>query len=322
MTPRNVVIEGDALMVLRGLASDSVDACCTSPPYLGLREYDAGSGEIGREAHVDEWVENVRGVCAEVRRVLAPHGSLWLNVGDSLSRHSRFGAPPKSFLAGPERLLVALIADGWICRSRVVWSKTNPLPSSVRDRLTATHEMVFHLVKAPRYYFDLDAIREPLVSSRKPRRTRDHANVASLGRLAGSRSGLARMAASGISGNARGKNPGDSWRLPSGRGVGGHFATFPEALVRRPILATCPERVCTRCNLPTRRGAVSQPGCVCGGPTRPGLVLDPFAGSGTTLKVGRDLGRDVLGIELAPRYAQLARERSGLGHAADLAVAQ
>lgn len=320
MTPRNVVLEGDALRELRGLASDSVDCIVTSPPYLGLREYNAGTGEIGKEAHVGEWVENVRAVCGELRRVLAPHGSLWLNVGDSLSRHSRFGAPPKSFLGGPERLLIALIADGWICRSRVVWSKTNPLPSSVRDRLTATHEMVFHLVRAPRYHFDLDAIREPLVSSRKPRRSRDHTSAAALGRLAGSRSGLARMAASGISGNAKGKNPGDSWRLPSGRGVGGHFATFPEALVRRPILATCPARVCTVCELPAVRGAGPQPGCDCGGPTRPGLVLDPFAGSGTTLKVGRELGRDVLGIELAPRYAQLARERSGLGHAADLAV--
>jgi site-specific DNA-methyltransferase (adenine-specific) len=131
------------------------------------------------------------------------------------------------------------------------------------------------------------------------------------------------MSAEGRSGHPLGKNPTDVWSLPPGRSVDGHFATFPEALARRPILASCPEHVCMACGNPWLRSTMPvaeidgtpQPRpivpCACGAPTRPGLVLDPFVGSGTVLKVARDLGRDGLGIELAERFARLARERAG-----------
>jgi hypothetical protein len=132
------------------------------------------------------------------------------------------------------------------------------------------------------------------------------------------------MALEGRSGHVLGKNPGDSWVLPTGRSIGGHIATFPEPLVRRPILATAPLKVCTACSRPWRRSkrrvmylagrAQTRPlvPCGCRAATRPGLVLDPFAGSGTTLKVARELGRGALGIELNPDYAELARVRAGL----------
>src|SRR5581483_2261952 len=103
-------------------------------------------------------------VCRELHRVLAPYGSLWLNLGDAYSKHARFGAPNKSLLLGPERVARLLVADGWLLRNKVIWAKTNPLPSPVRDRLTNAHEVVYFLTKQPSYFFDLDAIREPLVS--------------------------------------------------------------------------------------------------------------------------------------------------------------
>lgn len=320
MTPRNQVLERGAQAAHATLADGSVDCVVTSPPYFNARHYGAGPQELGTEPHVDDWVEGLRAVSREVARVLAPTGSYWLNVGDLYSRHARLGAPPKSLLLAPERLVRALQQDGWIVRNRVAWIKSAPLPSPVMDRLTNTWEYVFHLVRQRDYYYDLDAIREPLRSRPASRSVRasDHG----LGALAAPRVGLARLAAQGRSGHVLGKNPGDAWVLPTGRSVGGHIATFPEALVRRPILATAPAKVCTACARPWRRSrrrvtflaGVPQrrplEACPCGAPTRPGLVLDPFAGSGTTLKVARELGRDALGIELSPRFAQLARDRA------------
>jgi len=322
VTPRNQVIEGDALAVLPRLAAASVEAVITSPPYFRARRYGAGSGELGQERAIDDWVAALRSVSGEVARVLVPTGSYWLNVGDLYSRRIELGAPPKSLLLGPERLIRSLLADGWIVRNRVAWIKTTPLPSPVRDRLTNGWEYVFHLVRQGDYFYDLDAIRLPLVTQPQPRVVRF--SEAGLGPLAGRRDGLAQLAAEGRSGHPLGRNPTDVWRLPPGRTLGGHLATFPEALVRRPILATVAARVCTACGRPWRRSTRQvrllegrpQPRalvpCGCGTPTRPGLVLDPFAGSGTTLKVARALGRDALGIELHPGFAELARQRAGL----------
>jgi site-specific DNA-methyltransferase (adenine-specific) len=323
VTPRNTVIEGDAASVLARLAPASVDAVVTSPPYFRARDYDAGAGELGQEDDVEAWVADLRSVSAEIARVLAPTGSYWLNVGDLYSRHLRLGAPPKSLLLGPERLVRGLLADGWLVRNRVAYVKTTPLPSPVADRLTNSWEYIFHLVRQPQYFYDLDAVRRPLRT--KPRRPGSSAQATDhLGELSGPRAGLARMAAQGRSGHPLGANPGDVWTLPPGRAVGGHRATFPEALVRRPILATAPRHVCMACDRPWRRSArrvtflagKPQPRpfvpCACHAPTRPGLVLDPFAGSGTTLKVARELGRDALGVELSAEFAALARNRAGL----------
>ncbi len=322
MTPRNVVLEGDALDVLGRLAANSVDCVITSPPYFQARRYHAGARELGNEAHVDGWVEHLRAVSRGIARVLVPSGSFWLNVGDLYSRSVRLGAPRKSLLLGPERLIRGLLADGWLVRNRVAWIKNAPLPSPVGDRLTNHWEYVYHLVRQADYFYDLDAIREPLRS--KPKRPTVARRDPGLGSLAAPRAGLSRMAAEGRSGHVLGKNPGDAWVLPTGRRIGGHIATFPDGLVRRPILATAPAQVCTACQRPWRRStrrvrflagrAQCRPlePCGCGAATRAGLVLDPFAGSGTALKVARELGRDALGIELSPEFAALARERAGL----------
>lgn len=312
--PRNTILTGDAQAVLARLLPESVDAVVTSPPYFRLRDYDA-AGQLGLEQTVDEWIASLRAVCRSLARVLKPHGSLWLNVGDTYSRNRRMGASPKSLLLGPERLLLALARDGWIVRSKVVWAKQNPLPESVRDRLSKTWEPVYHLTRSPRAYFDLDAIRVPhrgrTRAACEPNRRYGHAN-----------GGLTRLKAAGRFGHPLGKNPGDVWHLPKATFRGAHFATFPEALVERPILATVPERICVQCDRPWRRrrtprrpGQVGKVGpllrCDCFAPTRPGLVLDPFFGSGTVGAVAARHGRDWLGIELNPSYVQLASRRLG-----------
>lgn len=318
----NRIIVGDAVTELRRLPAASVDCCMTSPPYFRLRNYEV-RGQLGLEASVDDWVANIRKVCRELGRVLVPTGSLWLNVGDSYSRDIRYGAPDKSLLLAPERLLRALLDDGWLVRNKVVWAKPNPMPSSVRDRLNTTHEFIYLLTRQPRYYFDLDAIRLPHSSHRPAGATATPAPAKPpswSGPLAGTNSGLSRLKANGRVGHPLGKNPGDVWAVATGGNRYHHHATYPERLVELPLRAGCPERVCVACGEPWRRRAAKTlghlaimgtlaAGCDCAAGWRPGVVLDPFIGSGTTAVVAERLGRAWAGIELNPDFAALARQR-------------
>lgn len=323
MTGLNHVIIGDALTELRRLPAGSMDCCITSPPYYRLRNYQA-AGQIGMEPTVDGWVEALRMVCGEVGRILTPTGSLWLNLGDSYSRGAASGTPAKSLLLGPERLARALVDDGWLLRNKVVWAKPNPMPTSVNDRLNTTYEVIYFLVRSPRYYFDLDAIRLPHRSRRPSSRRVSNSPTDRpdwSGPLAGSNSGLDRLKARGQVGHPLGKNPGDVWQVATGPSRHGHHATFPERLIERPIRASCPARACMACGRPWRRQAAErlghlavmgelEPGCTCGRAWRAGIVLDPFVGSGTTAVVAERLGRDWLGIELRPEFAALAERRT------------
>ena len=328
--PRNQIIEGDVRHVLPTLPESSVDCVITSPPYFALRNYGTDD-QIGLEASVERWVEQLVDVVEASGRLLKPTGSLWLNLGDSYSRHESVGAPAKSLLLGPERIALELTKRGWTVRNKIVWAKTNPMPSSVKDRLSCTWESIYLLTHSRHYYFDLDAIRIPHRTTRTAGSTADRSGgettgTASLskpdwaGPLAGNQSGLKAAKAAGRAGHPLGKNPGDVWHLATSNFRGAHFATFPEQLVTRPLLASCPERVCTNCDKPWRRGthrlvghlAVAgelEPGCDCGGEHRPGIVLDPFLGAGTVAVAARRHGRDWLGIELNPGYAELARTR-------------
>ncbi len=315
--PRRPVLVGAAREQLSRLPTASVDCCITSPPYYQLRDYGV-AGQLGAEPHVDDWVSGLRGVLAEVARVLKPTGSLWLNLGDAYSRHARYGAPPKSLLLGPERLLLGLAADGWLVRNKVVWAKPNPMPRPVTDRLTTTYEPVYFLTRSPSYTFTLDDIREPHRSRRpaksdSPASPAKYGGTAWAGALAGSNAGLLRAHREGRVGHPLGKNPGDVWTIATAGYRGAHFATFPEALVERPIRATCPERVCTACGQPWQRQVESLrqllPACDCQADWRPGVVLDPFFGAGTVGVVAERLGRDWLGVELNPAYAALAEQR-------------
>jgi site-specific DNA-methyltransferase (adenine-specific) len=324
--PRNRLLVGDVRALLPSFPASSVDCVITSPPYYRLRNYGQ-RGQLGLEPSVDGWVDELRGVLHEVARVLKPTGGLWLNLGDSYSNHERDGALPKSLLLGPERLALAMVEDGWVIRSKVVWSKTNPMPTSVRDRLSCTWEIVYFAVRSRSYYFDLDAIRVPHRSHLdRPSRAASQRAAATTGRpdwagpLAGSNSGLDTMKAKGYVGHPLGKNPGDVWQLPTSNYRGAHHATFPVDLIRRPLLASCPERVCETCGLPWERAQARTLGrlatvgelqaqCACGAPWQPGLVLDPFMGSGTVAVAAEAHGRDWLGIELKPEFAAQARRR-------------
>jgi site-specific DNA-methyltransferase (adenine-specific) len=260
--------------------------------------------------------------------VLKPTGSAWLNVGDSFARHSSSGGVPKSLLLGPERLVQALAEDGWIVRNKLAWVKTNPMPSSVADRLTCVWEPVYLLVRRRHYFFDLDAVRMPHRSPAKVSRASAEraagprpAPLPWAGPLAGSQHGLDRMKAGGRQGHPLGKNPGDMLVTASSNYRGAHFATFPVALVTPLMRTTCPERVCERCGQPWERTPLERqlaalavlgqlvPSCACRAGVTPGLVLDPFMGAGTVALVAEQLGRRWLGIELNPAFAQLTVER-------------
>ncbi|WP_434615617.1 DNA-methyltransferase [Arthrobacter sp. A5] len=319
--PVNVLYVGDALDQLRKLPTGSVDMCLTSPPYFRLRDYDA-DGQMGLEADVEAWAGVIRAVAREIDRVLVPTGTFWLNLGDTYANHPRQGAPSKSLLLVPERVAQLLQDDGWIVRNKIIWAKPNPMPTSVRDRLTAAHEVIYLFAKQERYYFDLDAIRVPHLSKpgRPPRASsRRPAKERWRGPNADSTTGLADMKARGIVGHPLGKNPGDVWTIATAAGKGSHHATFPEPLAIRCIQAGTPEARCAICRAPWRRpirrlGQTAmrlalQAGCSHDEDPEPGIVLDPFIGSGSTAVVAESLGRNWLGIELNPTFAREAQER-------------
>lgn len=320
MSGLNRIMVGDARETLRRLPESFADCVVTSPPYFRLRDYQH-SGQIGLEAQVDEWVTRLREVLTELRRVLVPTGSVWLNLGDRYSTGTE-GSPAKSLLLGPERLALALIEDGWLVRNKIVWAKRNPMPSPVRDRLSCTWEVIYLLVRQRSYFFDLDAIRVPHSSSRsRPTRASAGWSVPPAWRVGqADQRGLDLLNAAGRVGHPLGKNPGDVWHLPTASYRGAHHAVFPISLAERPIQASCPERRCSRCRSPWRRTTLRrlgqlavrgelQPSCGCRSTWEAGVVLDPFIGSGSTAIAAEHHGRNWLGVELNPVFARLASRR-------------
>ena len=343
---RNRILLGDVRERLPDLPASSVDCAITSPPYFQLRDYGIG-GQLGLEPTVGGWVDEMRLALNGLTRVLKASGSLWLNLGDTYSRHAKFGGARKSLVLAPERLLLALADDGWVVRNKVIWAKTNPMPHSVGDRLTNSYDVVYFLTRSQSYFFDLDAIRVPHRSGTNGGRggggyPPQWASPPHRRERRGSNRGLAGQKARGEVGHRFGKNPGDVWSLPSANFHGAHFATFPPGLVERPLLATCPELICDDCGTPFKRVSRVRreehgrrrpqhseprvlrysrsysvirergpllPGCKCATSARPGVVLDPFFGSGTVGLVAERHGRDWVGIEINPTYAKIAEQR-------------
>jgi DNA modification methylase len=272
---------GDAATVLATLPRESVDAIVTSPPYYGQRDYGV-EGEIGREATPQEYVERLREVFRECLRVLAPTGTLWLNLGDKYERGELLGMP--------WRVAFGLKDDGWLLRSDIIWHKPNAMPLSVKNRPTVDHEYLFLFVRQAQYFYDQDAIREP------------HRTFGADSRMRGGRGhffqrgGTPEEGKFGGSSNLhdgrwdqafhpKGRNRRTVWEIPLSKSRDAHFAVFPQELVRRCILAGAPAG---------------------------GTVLDPFAGSGTTLVVAQELGRRAIGIDANPRYVELTESRLGV----------
>lgn len=331
---------GDCIEQMRQMESESVHCCVTSPPYFGLRDYGV-AGQHGLEASIDEYLDTMVRVFAEVRRVLRKDGTLWLNLGDSYGSSGRSGrqnldklgerlgtgggikhssrdcgraiTPPglkqKDLLGIPWRVAFALQADGWYLRQDIIWHKPNPMPESVKDRCTKAHEYIFLLSKSSRYYFDRLAIQEKCGDNTHPRRastykTPDgwdtskgkgaHGTIHRSGREKGRK--LAQPG-DGVKNNTNNtsfdeavavmpekRNKRTVWTVAPKPYKGAHFATFPPALIEPCVLAGAPKG---------------------------GIVLDPYAGSGTTGQVALRHGRSAILCELNPEYVKLAEQRLG-----------
>ena len=353
--PIDTIIQGDALTVLKTLPDEFIDCCVTSPPYWGLRDYGV-EGQLGLEKTPEEYVAKMVEVFRETRRVLKKEGTCWVNIGDSYAtsppgnkeppkdedgvykrRMDRqlghgedankiwhtpksIGLKPKDLVGIPWRVAFALQADGWYLRQDIIWHKPNPMPESVTDRCTKAHEYVFLMAKSKKYYFDNEAIKEPVKDSSVARLIQDVEGQQGSGRVPGKTNGP--MKAVKFGGNKQcpdtrlqsGKewNPkmaGGGTNIPGHAGYfkadgtpfnglmvnkksvwtvttkpfkGAHFATFPPDLIEPMILAGCPEG---------------------------GIVLDPFIGSGTTAKVAVEHRRRYIGIDLNTQYVEMAEKR-------------
>ena len=299
------IINGDCREVLKTLPDCSVNCCVTSPPYFGLRDYGV-AGQLGLEQTPEQYVAEMVAVFREVRRVLRDDGTLWLNLGDSYASYRDGKATPdttrgnstgtlvpkgeaknrmastfkgsaikhKDLIGIPWRVAFALQADGWYLRQDIIWSKPNPMPESVKDRCTKAHEYIFLLSKSARYYFDHEAIKEPLQG--EPHATGNK-------KLDASRNDHDQMTK--VWGSNGMRNRRSVWTVTTKPFKGAHFATFPPDLIKPCILA----------------------GCQAGG-----TVLDPFGGSGTTGEVAAGNGRNAILIELNASYCSLAKSRNGL----------
>jgi DNA modification methylase len=276
----NSYMVGDCRELLRQLPDECIDCVVTSPPYWGLRSYlpdghQSKASELGTERTYQEYVANMVEVFRNVRRVLKPKGTLWINLGDSYNAYNGNAGPGSSFSRGsacdterphlpsgyglrskdlknkdlvgiPWRVAFALQADGWYLRSEIIWQKPNPKPESVTDRPSTSHEELFLLSKSDRYFYDASAIAEDDAAGGK-------------------------------------RNRRSVWTIQTEPTPEAHFATMPTKLVQPCILAGCPAG---------------------------GIALDPFGGSGTVARVAEDNGRQWLLFDLSPGYAEIAKRRT------------
>jgi len=350
MLQQHKIMVGDCIDMMRTLPDKSVHTCVTSPPYFGLRDYGV-EGQIGLEETPGEFIARLVEVFREVRRALRDDGTAWVNMGDSyagrwgaqgrplgdgqmsgrsvtsarqINEHPRFksgtgvrgremGMKSKDMMGMPWRLAFALQDDGWYLRQDIIWNKPNPMPESVRDRCTKSHEYVFLLSKSKKYYFDQAAILEPCSPNTHARLSQDVQAQIGSERANGGAKSNGNMKATARKTNGVGwghgsdaeerqrgrvkdnesmnsalaimpteRNKRSVWTVATHSFKGAHFATFPPDLIRPCVLAGAP---------------------------RGGVVLDPFGGAGTTSLVSMQEGRRSIICELNPEYAAMARRR-------------
>jgi DNA modification methylase len=307
--PEVTVRYGDARDLALALDPESIDCIVTSPPYWGLRDY-GHADQFGLEATPREYVAKLVDLFARLRPALKDCGTVWLNLGDCYAtgagrmgncpggdksfqkfddkpatqpnRMPLPGLKPKDLVGIPWRVAFALQDAGWYLRSDIIWSKPNPMPESVTDRPTKAHEYVFLMSKSARYWYDAAAIREADDGQDHGRTVLGGPSLEPSGGLRPEHSGIRTPGGR----NGLGRNIRTVWTIPTQPYSGAHFAVFPQALAERCIKAGCPEN---------------------------GTVLDPFAGSGTTLYVARKLGRNAVGFELNEGYRGLIDERLAQG---------
>lgn len=286
----NRIIQGDVRDVLKTLPSGSVDCVVTSPPYYGLRDYGV-EGQIGLEENLQRYVGVMQIVFSEVRRILKPEGTMWLNLGDSYSAGGRGGSErnqhgvglvanegrPKNLMGVPWKVAFALQDEGWNLRSDIIWHKPNAMPESVTDRPTKSHEYLFLMTKSEKYYYDADAIKEKASRSDEAKWSSEQSGLHSAESHEGTGQSTRRFGADPDYRNKR-----TVWTVATRPYPEAHFATFPKELIEP---------------------------CIVAGSPKGGRILDPFCGSGTTGVVALERNREFLGIELNPEYIKLAEKR-------------
>ena len=298
---RNTILYGDCRNTLKQF-DEQARTCVTSPPYYGLRNYGNEENQIGQENTPEEFIDQLVSVFKEVRNVLTDDGTLWVNLGDSYynyrpgkgqsypkqsvsktnqdlptqcnKRGNKLeGLKEKDLIGIPWMFAFAMRSDGWYLRQDIIWHKPNPMPESVKDRCTKSHEYIFLLSKNKKYYYDNEAIKEPV---KQDWGTRNRTN----GKYHNSGSGLSPH--SGLTKSYDRKNKRDVWSITNKPYKGSHFAVFPPDLITPCILA---------------------------GSEKGDIILDPFMGSGTTAMVAKQLGRDYIGCELHEEYSNLIDQR-------------
>lgn len=311
----NKVIHSDGLQTLKLFPTSSVDSFIFSPPYWQLRDYRF-KGQWGLEKTPEEYLQNLWNLMEEIKRILKPQGTVWVNLGDTYGtqagtamgkkyetksgriKHIENGSvllkgklPHKSLLLLPHRFAVGCMERGWIVRNDIVWAKPNGMPESVTDRFSKKHEYIFLLVKNKNYHFDLDAVREPhkeISLHRAKYRVSLFGGDPNNPKGASSKGGKNGGTLTSITLNPKGKNPGDVtdfWKISTKQSCSKHYATFNKDVITKPILAGCPKK---------------------------GIVVDPFCGVGTTGVRAIELGRKFIGIEGKKMYKKIAEKNIAL----------
>ena len=290
----NNILHGTALEKLKELQSESVDCCITSPPYWSLRDYKT-EGQLGLESTFQEYITKLIEIFDQVKRVLKKTGSCWVNMGDTYSGSGTRGGqgyedskditerryynstgqiPEKSLCLIPQRFQIAMVDEGWICRNTIIWYKPNCMPSSALDRFTVNFEYFFFFTKSQKYYFETqyESMDKYPVGEKMPAIGGNKAPGYENPVYSGNRPYASPL----------GRIKRCVWKIPTAQFSQAHFAVFPPALVKTPLLACCPVN---------------------------GLVLDPFLGSGTVGLVAMQNARNFLGIELSQEYIDMAMQR-------------
>lgn len=296
------IVNKDCISAMKDIEDNTIDCCVTSPPYWGLRDYGV-DGQIGLEASMHDYLNRMVEVCREVNRILKPEGTFWLNVGDSYYNYrpgkgqalvkqsvsstnqdlpqscARRGLKQgnlkeKDLCMIPNRLAIMLQDDGWYVRSEIIWHKPNPMPESVKDRPTNSHEKVWLLTKSSNYYYNTDAIKEQGVI---PAGTKAAKGSAERFNMQGVNSRPPEYKTYDGFRNAR-----NVWSIATKPFKGAHFATMPVELAEKCIKAGSPDN---------------------------GLIFDPFGGAGTTAVAAVRNNRNAIISELNPTYCSIAHER-------------
>jgi DNA modification methylase len=303
----NKIIQGDALQVLKTIPDNSVDCIVTSPPYWALRDYEV-EGQLGLEPDFNEYLSKLIEIFDEAKRTLKDTGTCWINMGDTYSTPTKGTGgktnyskrkkrenfrefqkplkikkiiPDKSLCLIPFRFAVQMVERGWILRNVIIWHKPNAMPQSAKDRLSVDFEYIFFLTKSPKYYFK--QIKRPISPETLKRLKYGYKSTKfKTNTYAFSTQGFDKMRQEALNGKLKEGNERTVWSIPTKPCKYAHFATFPKDLIEKILTAGCPPN---------------------------GIVLDPFIGSGTTAVVAKNMKINFIGIELNPKYIEIANER-------------